>query len=263
MSRTPVNPTFNESLWQARVDGSLVDAPAASPSLADAYRLQGEILALGGCQQVGWKIGSTSPEAQARLGTDQPGAGPILREFHFGHDATVRIHPQHEVFAEVEFAFLVAKTLSPGDGPFARRDVLDAIGAFVPGIELVGSRFKQGLSNIGRELITVDGGGNVAFIGGNPLDAWAPDTLPHHRCRLEINGQSVAEGVGARALGDPVNVLEWLANHLSGRGIALEAGYVISTGTCTGLEKVKAGDHVRGDFGELGEVSFTLQGTPV
>jgi len=66
-------------------------------------------------------------------------------------------------------------------------------------------------------------------------------------------------GTGARALGHPLNVLQWLANKQSQTGRGLLAGEIISTGTCTGLLDVASGDSVAADFGLLGavEISFT------
>jgi 2-keto-4-pentenoate hydratase len=46
----------------------------------------------------------------------------------------------------------------------------------------------------------------------------------------------------------------WLANHQSVRRLGLMAGEIVSTGTCTGLHAVDAGDVARADFGTLGAV---------
>ncbi len=64
----------------------------------------------------------------------------------------------------------------------------------------------------------------------------------------------MAEGVGANALGDPLNVLEWTANHLSALGDGIKAGEVVSTGTCTGVTPIAAGETLIADFGTLGRV---------
>jgi len=56
-----------------------------------------------------------------------------------------------------------------------------------------------------------------------------------------------------------VNVLLWLANRQSSQGRGLKAGDIVSTGTCTGLDPVQPGDHVRADFGELGTVEIVFE----
>ena len=76
--------------------------------------------------------------------------------------------------------------------------------------------------------------------------------------RLYVNGAFVVEGVGANALGDPLNVLEWTANHLSALGDAILAGEIITTGTCTGVTPVSAGDIAVADFGDLGRVEVRI-----
>ena len=73
---------------------------------------------------------------------------------------------------------------------------------------------------------------------------------------MTINGALHGTGTGDRALGDPMNVLLWLANQQSAAGRGLKAGEIVSTGTCTGLDAVRPGDHARADFGELGMVEI-------
>jgi 2-keto-4-pentenoate hydratase len=55
-----------------------------------------------------------------------------------------------------------------------------------------------------------------------------------------------------------VNVLVWLSNHQSQRGCGLDAGTIVSTGTCTGLDAVRPGDVAEADFGILGVVRITF-----
>jgi 2-keto-4-pentenoate hydratase len=56
-----------------------------------------------------------------------------------------------------------------------------------------------------------------------------------------------------------MNVMVWLANQQSRFGRGLKAGDIVSTGTCTGLDRVKPGDQVAADFGSLGRVEIVLE----
>jgi 2-keto-4-pentenoate hydratase len=56
-----------------------------------------------------------------------------------------------------------------------------------------------------------------------------------------------------------MNVMVWLANQQSRFGRGLKAGDIVSTGTCTGLDRVKPGDRVVADFGSLGRVEIVLE----
>jgi 2-keto-4-pentenoate hydratase len=59
-------------------------------------------------------------------------------------------------------------------------------------------------------------------------------------------------------LGDPLIALTWLANELSSLGIALQAGEVVTTGTCVTPLPIEPGDQVIADFGPLGKVTVRL-----
>ena len=74
--------------------------------------------------------------------------------------------------------------------------------------------------------------------------------------RPQVDGRR--EGIGANVLGDPRIALTWLANELSALGVALEAGQVVTTGTCVAPLEIVAGDGVRADFGVLGTVQATF-----
>jgi 2-keto-4-pentenoate hydratase len=248
-----------KELWKARVNGTVIASPTERLSLHAAYALQEEIVALSGAKRRGWKVGSTSPEAQARLGTDEPGAGALLDRFFFEDGATVPIHLAHDISIEAEFAFEFGQELMPRAQAYTREEISAAIAAFRPGLEVVGSRFEAGLAGIGRSLITADGGGNVGFVEGPARLDWRDRDLAAHAVTLYLNHETVAEGTGARALGHPLNVLEWLVHHCDRRKIPLKAGDVVTTGTCTGLIAVAPGDKAMADFGALGAVSARFE----
>ena len=123
----------------------------------------------------------------------------------------------------------------------------------------MGSRLAGGLVGKGRLLTTMDFGANIALAVGDMVTDWKGFDLAAHEVKLSLNGDLREEGVGARALGHPINVLQWLANKQSQTGRGLVKGEIVSTGTCTGVLGVAPGDHVIADFGELGcvEINFT------
>lgn len=247
-------------LWEARITGDVVDASevVAPATVEDAYALQWEITRLSGHAVVGFKIGSTSIEAQRMLGTTEPGSAPLLAPYVFASPATCAISALHMPALEAEFAFQMARTLEPRAKPYTRDEVADAVGAVAGAIEVVGTRFKGGLAGKGRLLTTADGGVNIALVSGRWHDAWCDLDLPSHPAKMIINGVVKGEGTGSRALGDPMNVLIWLVNQQSQLGRALPAGSIISTGTCTGLDSVLPGDRAVADFGKLGTVDITF-----
>ncbi|MEE9589634.1 MAG: fumarylacetoacetate hydrolase family protein, partial [Hyphomicrobiaceae bacterium] len=71
---------------------------------------------------------------------------------------------------------------------------------------------------------------------------------------FSVDGEQVASGTGALVMGHPLNALAWTVSKLGAIGLALEAGQIVTTGTCTGVNFVKAGQHAVANFGGLGKV---------
>jgi 2-keto-4-pentenoate hydratase len=255
---TLANETLARTLAEARTGGYAIAAPIEGLSSADAYSVQHRVRELLGSRQIGWKVGSTSNEAQARLGTDEPGSGALLERYCYEDGAEIPVSPAHDVFVEVEFAVRFGRTLEPRTEPYTYDDLRFAVSGVMPALEIVGSRFESGLCGAGQALVTADGGANIAFAAGKEVLLAANPDLAGTSCELLVNGVRRAEGNGARALRDPFNVLVWLANHLCQRDQALPAGSVVSTGTCTGLVAVAPGDVLEGHFAGIGKVSVTL-----
>lgn len=247
-------------LWLARRDGRVIAiADAETPAdEATSYLVQAEAVAASGYVRVGWKVGSTSLEAQKLLGTSGPGASPVLAPFSYPNGSAIPIFAAHQPALEGEFALRFGKDLPARPEPYEEAEVLDAIDAVAPGLEIVGSRRVGGLFGQGRMLVNADFGANIAFAHGDWVSDWRGHDLAAAGVTLLINGEAIAEGTGALALGSPLNVAVWLANNLSKRGIGVRAGEFVTTGTCTGVKPVKAGDAVTVDFGPLSklEVSF-------
>jgi 2-keto-4-pentenoate hydratase len=248
-------------LWQARRSGGVVglDDVVQPKSSQEAYAIQHEIAALCGEPARGFKVGSTSLEAQRLLGTDEPGSGLLLAPYVYESLARISIEPAHTPAVEGEFAFRLGRDLPPRAAPYAMDEIADAVAAVAGAIEVVGTRFSGGLAGKGRWLVTADCGANIAFVGG----PWRHDLrrldLKTHRVAMMINGALRGTGTGARALGDPMKVLLWLANQQSAAGRGLKSGEIVSTGTCTGLDPVRPGDRVQADFGELGTVEISFE----
>jgi 2-keto-4-pentenoate hydratase len=248
-------------LWEARrlgavVDMNDVDQPASN---AEAYAMQHRIAALSGMPSRGFKVGSTSVEAQRLLGTNEPGSGLLLAPYVYESPARTAVARAHSPSVEGEFAYRLGHDLPPRAAGYTLDDVADAVTAVAGAIEVVGTRFSGGLAGKGRLLVTADCGANVALVAGPWHDNVRSRDLKAHPVTMTINGVLRGRGTGARALGDPLNVLLWLANQQSAAGRGLKAGEIISTGTCTGLDPVQPGDHVHADFGDLGKVEITFE----
>ncbi|MBI2585238.1 MAG: fumarylacetoacetate hydrolase family protein [Rhodospirillales bacterium] len=244
------------ALWRARTGGGVIARADADDiqSVAAAYDVQRRVAALAGLQRAGWKVGATSEAAQRLLAVAEPATAPMFAADCHKSPAEIAVFDGHGASVESELAFRFSVALPPRKQSYGRAEVLAGVGAVLPAIEVVGCRFEGGFPGIGPARLIADMVANTAWVRGPERADWRRFNLKRHAVRLIRAGNTVAEGVGADALGDPLSVLEWTANHLSALGDGIAAGEVVSTGTLTGVTAVKPGDRMLADFGELGRV---------
>jgi 2-keto-4-pentenoate hydratase len=72
------------------------------------------------------------------------------------------------------------------------------------------------------------------------------------------NGEIVGTYTTAEVMGNPLNALAWLANHLGARGIALKPGDIVMSGSISKVLRPKSGDTIGAQFAHLGLVSVKI-----
>ncbi len=253
-----------EKLWRARTWGGQAPVEAADglATVEDAYRVQRKIEARSSMSRFGWKVGATSEAAQQSLDSDGPVSAPMHTPFCFESPASVTVFPGQSASVECEFAFRFSHNLPPRTVAYCLDEVLEAVGGLLPAIEVVGGRFEDGLGRIGQQRLIADMSAHTAFVYGQERYDWRATDAKSHGVSLYRNGGAVRHGVGSNALGDPLLVLHWIANHLSLRGESIEAGQVVTTGTCTGITPVTHADQFVADFRTLGQVEVTIAEQP-
>ena len=249
-------------LHDARVSATpMTELPAeCRPADVEEGRTIQEAWASGaavvGWQIAGYKIGCTSAHAQHMLGTDSPFPGRVFQPFVHNSPATID-GGMIAMMVEGEFAFRLAADLPARDTAYTRAEVEEAVAAVIPAIELIDTRFTD-FVGVGVENLVADMGANGGLVLGAPVEDWRGLDLAANPVSMTVAGELKASGVGADALGHPLNALTWLANDLSRRGFGLEAGQVVTTGTCTEVFPVPPGATAVADHGPLGRVEVTL-----
>ncbi len=76
--------------------------------------------------------------------------------------------------------------------------------------------------------------------------------------RALIDGRIVARGRGGSVMGNPLMAIVWLARKLQSRGRVIEAGDIVSTGSCTVLVQILPGQTFQADMGGYGTVTTLL-----
>jgi 2-keto-4-pentenoate hydratase len=162
--------------------------------------------------------------------------------------------------AEPEFAFRMRTTLKPRAAAYGVEEVLAAVGALHLAIELPSSRFLD-FARVGAAQLIADNACAHQFLLGPAVGQdWRGIDLGRHPVIGTVAGRLEHQGSGGAVLGDPRTALTWLVNELSTLGLPLEAGRIVTTGTCTVPLPIAPGDEVRADYGPLGALTLRIDG---
>jgi 2-keto-4-pentenoate hydratase len=224
----------------------------------DGYAVQARFEDRSAFPLFGWKIAATSVAGQAHIAVDGPLAGRLLRERVRESGQTVPLGANHMRVAEAEFAFRMRRDLAPRTSSYTVGDVLEAVEALHPAIEIPDSRYDDFTVVGAPQLIADNACAHLFVLGPAAPSDWRTVDLSRHRVHGRVDGRPPREGSGANVLGDPRVALTWLVNELSGLDATLRAGQVVTTGTCLAPLEIGAGDHVTADFGPLGTVDVHI-----
>jgi 2-keto-4-pentenoate hydratase len=221
-------------------------------SVEEAYGLQDRLraaLLARGERLVGWKAGFTTAAAQQAFGCTEPVCAFLLASGVFPSGADVPFARFVSVVVEAEIAFVLREDLA-GPGVTAARAATAVQGA-LPALELVD--FRYGGKASGTDIIA-EGVYASGLVLGNAITPIAGLDLSLEGLVYEHNGAIAATNTAAEVMGNPLNSLAWIANHLGGRGLSLHAGDLVMTGSVSKLLQPKAGDTVRATYTRLGSV---------
>ena len=205
----------------------------------------------------GYKLACTNDLAMNLLNVSEPFPGRLMS--HSTHQSGIKFNPEdfcHRV-VELEFGFRMNKDVPLSDVLYTADSIKPYIGEFLPGIEIVDHRYND-FSQVGALALICDNAIHGQSIFGPACADWQQLDLKQHVVELNINQQLFSRGSGANVLGDPLNVIAWLQNHLSQSNQTLRSGDLITTGTACDVYSAQSGDTIKADFGSLGEVSCSF-----
>lgn len=240
-----------ELLLAVRRGGAAVGGlgDAAPHDEAEALGIQQEVLRRRGGVIGGWKCATPpgKPVSQALLDVRGIVQGP----------ARWAVPPGAPIGIETEVAFRLGHDLPPRATPYTRAEVIEAVAACFPAIELVESRYADMTAVTPLEAMA-DNIAHAGLVLGAEVPDWRGRDLDDLLVRQAAGGTLQVERRGANPAGDPLLSLTRLANHLHAFGLHLQAGQVVTTGSWTGLLFVPGGQRVTGGFEGLGEVVVDL-----
>jgi len=223
-----------------RLGGRLTARLEDLPEIEDAYAIQDRVRALLGGRTAGWKVART-PEGEVI-------SAPILDEAVFQSGANVPLEIRMSHGFECELAFKVRHRLpSISRTEYGFEDVLPALGEASAAFELLSCRIEQGFQSP-RPLLIADNLGSGGIVLGAPRADWRELNLAEIAISLTIADERVVEKRGGNPMGDPLQAVVLLANHLARRRLSWEPGQVIMTGAFAGVHHAKIGQHVETRF---------------
>ncbi len=243
--------------WQAGSKIGALDTSHRPSGRAEGYAVQAAMEKVSGTSLFGWKIAATSEAGQKHINVAGPMAGRIYAERVIADGGTAPMKGNEMRVGEPEFAFRMARSLTPRPRPYDVGEVLDAVASLHPAIELPDSRFADFAAAGEAQLIADNACAHLFVLGPATSTDWRAVNLVEEKPVVMLRGQRFV-GHGKNVLGDPVVALTWLVNELRSLGVPLRAGEVVTTGTCHPPLPIGPGDRFEADFGAFGKVSVAL-----
>jgi 2-keto-4-pentenoate hydratase len=224
----------------------LPDLPAAlkpadkEAAYAIQHRIAASFTGIGG-----WKVGSQGPDAPPLCGA-LPLSGVVASP------ATLSSATHVLRGIEAEVSFRMGADLPPRDTAYTRAEVVAAIAAAHPAIEVLESRYLNAdavdpLTNL------ADTQSHGGFVYGPGVANWQGIDFGHEMVEQFVDGELQMSRTGC-PMGDMIRLVVWLANEGAAWAGGLKAGQFVTCGSWTGKSSVGPKAKVRVKFPSLGEV---------
>ena len=202
---------------------------------------------------VGRKAGLTAKAVQVQLGVDQPDFGVLFADMQIADGGTLDPARTIQPKAKAEIAFVLGADLPAADTSV--EEVAAAVASVHAAIEIVDSRIADWKITFADTV--ADNGSSAFFVLADT--GLAVEGLDHEGAAMEmdVGGKTASTGLGAAALGNPLNAAAWLAQTLAARGEPLKAGDILLAGALGPMVALTPGDHVEARIAGIGSCSFT------
>jgi len=227
-------------------------------TLDEAYAVQEQLAERIDAPRTGWKVGFTSKASQAAWGIDAPAYGPLYDFQQVDNGGSIDPDAFHFFHIEVEIAFIVGKTI---DRTFQRvEQIKPYVQSVHVALDIPDNRFDPKAKRDIADLVA-DGVGAHRYAVGPAHDPSSAD-MSVTKAMLTRNGKVHTVSDASDVMGDPWEVLVWLANQLHARGMTLNEGDVVLTGAIgqyyAGAGEAAVGEYV-GRATNLDRVAVTVR----
>ena len=240
-----------EALVKARRCGRRLTAGFAElPSVEQGYAVQNLVRTLLCRRIAGWKVART-PKGEVI-------SAPILDDAVFQSEANVPLETRMSHGFECELAFKVKHRLPALRSEYATDDVLPTLGDALAAFELLSCRTEQGFQSP-RPLLIADNLGSGGIVLAASRADWHGLDLAQIGISLSVDCEPVVEKRGGNPIGNPLQAVVLLANHLAQRGLIWDPGQIIMTGAFTGVHHAKAGQRIDARFEGFAPVTMFVE----
>ena len=224
----------------------------------ESYKIQDlgkhQLTKKGFGNQVGYKIGCTTPVMQKYLNIHNPCAGVIFEstvQKNFGQTK----HSDYQYpGVECEIAVSLIKDMDNKNSPYTDTSVIEYVEAVMAAIEIVDDRWDDYHSISTPTLIADNFFGAGCILGNkNKITDLNLNSITGY---MKINNKIVGSGIGEDIMGNPFKALAWLANLNIDIGTPLRAGQFVLLGSIVETKWVNKGDLVEIEIDKLGKASI-------
>lgn len=215
-------------------------------SLADAYKVQSDVVSQLGGTVVGFKAALSSKAAQSVFSVSEPVFGALLSnaEIQSGFDLSEMVAPM----VEIEMGFELGASLT---APLSPLDFNQVFRSTVMAIDLAEVGFTGRPS--GLDLVTSNAAGG-RFLRGGEVVCNDPNAVS---AELWLDGAMINSGLSGD-IGDQRSLAVWLVNQALSLGYEVSSGMLIMTGAIGQILPAKPGRY-EAKYGSAGSFSFELR----
>lgn len=249
--------TLGDQLAQCRRQGVVADLPLAEIKTLDhAEAVQADAIDAYDRDLRGYSLQATSALTRRLLNCHTPIVAPIAASEIIANGAHVRL-PFGALGIGCGFAFLFGRSF-PATDDALDLNPQDAISACLPMAQLLGRRVG-GAAALDELTATADFALNIVVATGPAIPSWRALDLAAMDVRASIDGQTLAAGKGRDIMDHPLNAISWLGHKLRRRGAQIEAGEIVTTGSCAGLLQIAPGQIFRATFGGSAQIEIVIE----
>ncbi|MEM9331316.1 MAG: fumarylacetoacetate hydrolase family protein [Pseudomonadota bacterium] len=249
--------------WRNREKFTQLTGDLKPDTMDEAYAVQSALYTImqeeaGFSGFCGHKVALTSPAIQKMCGVDQPAYGAVFSEFAHQNDHEIEPKDFIRLGIEFEVAFEIGEMIPNIEAGHTAETVKDYIAAAMPAFELIDDRDAD-YAYLDAMSILCDRCWCNGIVLGERQEHWQSLDIANLSSEVIWNGHADETGNTGAALGNPLNSVAFVANHLQARGKNVQSGDIIMTGSALKTRFPVDGDVAVYRVEGLGEVKATVK----